>query len=109
MLWTTYGYLFIGTYFGVYFVTLSGAFVLVRNKYIPGPDVNEWLQGSFIKRNMFPNTDIQLSPMVSDFLKAWLVTKLTEPVRAGVTILSMPLLTRYLPARLLLLLRPKSK
>jgi hypothetical protein len=106
-LWSSYGYLFIGTYFSVYFITLGGAFVLVRADCIPGPDVNEWLQGSFVKAWFFPNRDLHLSPFVSDFLKAWLVTKLTEPVRAVVTIAAVPMLARTLPPRIMRLLRPK--
>ncbi len=48
-LWNNYGYLFIGTYFGVYFITLGSSFVLVHSGWLQGPDLNAWLHSSFLK------------------------------------------------------------
>jgi hypothetical protein len=79
--------------------------VLVRKGYVPGPDPAEWLRTSSLKAWLLPNTDIPLSPAVSDFLKAWLLTKLTEPVRAVLTIIAVPVLARRLPGRIMAFLR----
>jgi hypothetical protein len=59
-------------------------------------------------QDWFPSVaTVELSPLVENFLKAWLLTKLTEPVRAGVTLVALPVLTRKLPPRLLALLQRK--
>ncbi len=79
--------------------------MLVRKGYVPGPDPAEWLRTSSLKAWLLPNTDIPLSPAVSDFLKAWLLTKLTEPVRAVLTIIAVPVLARRLPGRIMAFLR----
>lgn len=104
-LWKSYGYLFIGTYFSIYFIVLGSTYVLVRRGVLPGPDIGEWINSTRLKRWVCPDKDLHLSKRGSDFLTAWLITKTTEPARAAITIVAIPVMVRYLPATALRFLR----
>ena len=111
-MWRSYGYLFVGGYFGLYFCTLGGLFFCVHSGIVKGPDVNTWINKSSFKQYIKKEGDIALSPLVTELLTAWLVTKTTEPLRFGITVVTVPLLVRYLPLTWLRLLRvhvPKSR
>lgn len=49
-LWTSYGYLFVGTYLSVYVVVLGGTFGLIRAGFIPAPDISAWVNSSRVKQ-----------------------------------------------------------
>ena len=104
-MWTQYGYLFISTYLSVYVVVLGGTYALVRNGVLPGPDINEFVNSSRLKKWVCPDKDLHLSKRASDFLTAWLITKTTEPARAAVTIVLVPAMVRFLPLPILRTLR----
>lgn len=65
-----------------------------------GPDVNAWINGSSIKK-YFTDAEVKLSPFWTKFLTAWALTKTTEPLRIVGTAAALPVVVRYLPARLL--------
>ncbi len=108
-MWRQYGYLFVATYLSVYVVTLSGTYALVENGVIAGPDVNEWLKTSTVKQMVFGDREVRCPPVLVNFMTAWLLTKLTEPVRAAVTVALIPIAVRRLPPRLLRALRVEPK
>jgi hypothetical protein len=62
--------------------------------------VNAWINGSSIKK-FFTESEVKLSPFWSEFLTAWALTKTTEPLRIVGTAAALPVVVRYMPARLL--------
>lgn len=105
--WRAYGYLFVGTYFGIYFLVLGSAYCLVRCGAIPAPDLNTWVNDSRVKKWVSPDKHLHLSKAASDFLTAWLIVKTTEPIRAAATIVAVPVMVRYLPIAVLSKLKVK--
>jgi hypothetical protein len=100
-LFVSYGYFAVATYLGVYVTTLSGLFVLVHAGLIPGPDVGAFINAWSVKKMLVGDDPVTLSPVVGEFLMAWLLTKTTEPVRLVVTIAAIPALVRRMPASIL--------
>jgi Protein of unknown function (DUF1279) len=96
----SYGTLAVVTYFSVYLITLSGLFILVNFKMIKGPDVNKFLNEWSVKK-FFIEKEVHIEPKYQDFATAWVLTKLTEPVRLGVTVAMLPFLVKKLPASIL--------
>ncbi len=68
--------------------------------WIAGPDVNAWINNSSIKK-YFTESEVKLSPFWAEFLTAWALTKTTEPLRIIGTAAALPVVVRYMPARLL--------
>lgn len=105
-MFVSYGWFAVATYLGVYVTTLSGLFACVHFGLIGVPvDVGAYLDASSMKKALLGDAPLQLPPVASEFLFAWLLTKTTEPARLVVTIAAVPWLVRHAPAPLLRLLR----
>jgi hypothetical protein len=96
-----YGYLAVGTYLGIYVVTLSGLFAAVRAGVVSGPDVNAFLSTWWVSQRVFGPGEWHLSEVAVDFGTAWLLTKTTEPLRLVATIPAVPFIAKRAPAGLL--------
>eukprot|EP01138_Halocafeteria_seosinensis_P007319 gb/GECG01007483.1/.p1 GENE.gb/GECG01007483.1/~~gb/GECG01007483.1/.p1 ORF type:complete len:310 (+),score=15.78 gb/GECG01007483.1/:1-930(+) len=96
-----YGGLTLTFYIGMYVGVLAIMWALVELGAVKGPDVNKWLRNSRIKQWISPNKELQVSPHITNFLTAWLLTKTTEPFRILITLFAVPALLRYLPMRML--------
>lgn len=95
-----YGPLTLTAYFALYLVVLGSFWGLVELGTVKGPDVNKWINNSRIK-HAITEDEIHLSPYLTNFLTAWLLTKTTEPFRMGAILFIMPALLRYLPLPML--------
>jgi hypothetical protein len=95
-LFKTFGWFTVAGYFFVYCVTLSSVFLLVRAGVVQGPDPTDWVNGLWIKKAITQET-IVLPAWSVQFATAWVLTKLTEPVRLVVTLALVPLAARRLP------------
>jgi uncharacterized membrane protein YeiB len=110
-LWTRYGWLTIITWFGMYNVVLWGIFAARRTGVFKGMEsakVQKWLNDLSLKKRFYGEEPIILSPVAIDFLVAWLLVKTTEPLRAIVIIMLVPVLVRRLPPWLLFRLGAKN-
>ncbi|RHY25037.1 hypothetical protein DYB32_008544 [Aphanomyces invadans] len=117
-LWNKYGWVGVGTYLGVYVVTLGSMFVAIEtgvlstaapSKATDSEDKNEafnivtatnklteWTKSVGLGAH-FNVPDV--SPTTGTFLIAWVATKFTEPVRLAVTLMITPRLARFLKTR----------
>eukprot|EP01041_Mallomonas_annulata_P000372 gene372-679_t len=104
-LWKSYGYVAVGTYLGIYVTTLGSIYFCldmdVFNSAAFGLDpvvavkkvcdVAEALTGYATLPEY-----IRLHPQLGTFAIAWVMTKVTEPVRFAATVLAVPKLARVL-------------
>ena len=81
-----YGGLTLTFYISMYVGVLAIIWALVELGAVKGPDVNKWLRNSRIKHWISPNKELQVSPHITNFLTAWLLTKTTEPFRILITL-----------------------
>lgn len=102
-MWKNYGSIAIGTYLSVYVVTLSSVFLCVDADVFNAAsvgldpisaikkvcDIYEKVTGS----NSLPGY-IRDHPTVGTFAIAWVMTKFTEPLRLGFTVLVVPSVAR---------------
>ncbi|KAF0752345.1 hypothetical protein AaE_006075 [Aphanomyces astaci] len=118
-LWNTYGWVGVGTYLGVYVVTLGSMFAAIETGLLStaapsnkddtnGSDdesfnivkatnkLTDWTKSMGLGAH-FNVPDV--SPTTGSFLIAWVATKFTEPVRLAVTLMITPRLARFLKAR----------
>ena len=102
---TSYGYLTIATYLGVYVITLASLYGAVLSDVIAGPDVDSYINGWFVKKALVGDREIHVPPAFTQFATAWVLTKTTEPLRLVVTIAAVPAIVRRAPAALLRALR----
>lgn len=100
-LFKQYGVFAVSTYLGVYVVTLFSLFGIVSAGAVQGPDINAFLAKQGERFGIERLKTLHLSPAVSNFLTAWLLTKTTEPVRLATTIVLVPVLARKLPPSVL--------
>lgn len=103
-LWQNYGTIAIGTYLGVYLTTLGSIFIAIDFDIFNAASVG--LDPAFaIKKfcdiaevitrsHALPNY-IEEHPRVGTFAIAWVMTKFTEPVRLGFTLLTVPSIARF--------------
>eukprot|EP01031_Cornospumella_fuschlensis_P035766 gene35766-43382_t len=107
-LWRNYGVLAVGTYLGVYVGTLGGVFVLLDAQLLSaasvGVDPAAAIQRVCDLVEMTTGLKslpgyIRENPRVGTFALAWALTKLTEPLRLGLTLAVVPSLARWLRAR----------
>lgn len=96
ILFKRYGYFAVATYLGVYVLTLFGLYGVVKLGLITGPDVNAFINNWSVKK-FFTDKDIEIPDGIRDFMTAWVMTKMTEPVRLVATIALVPFLVRRLP------------
>jgi len=104
-MWKKYGYLFVGTYASVYVTTLGALFISLDQDILQAAtfgldaetsvikfcDMVETLTGS----KDFPGY-IRENPRVGTFAIAWIMTKFTEPLRLGVTVVALPQIAKKL-------------
>jgi hypothetical protein len=108
MLFKSYGYFTVATYFSVYLVTLGGIYSCVKLGAIGElPDVNSWINSNFIKQAVLGQQRLEVPPWGLQFAAAWVLTKTTEPVRLLFTLAAVPVLVRRLPPRVLALFGAK--
>jgi len=92
-LWTKYGAVGIGTYAGVYVGTLATLYVAIDTGYLVAVDAVALARYLHLDTFMdFSN----VNPKASNFTLAWLLTKIIEPLRLGVTIAITPAIARKL-------------
>jgi Protein of unknown function (DUF1279) len=100
-----YGYVAIGTYLSVYLLTLGSIFTAldfdIFNAATFGLDPLHMIKKVCdLIENTTGNTSIPAyinkNPTVGTFAIAWIMTKFTEPVRLGLTILIVPKVSRIL-------------
>jgi len=98
-LWNNYGYLAIGTYFGIYITTLGSIFTCLDNDLLNAAafgldpaiavqkvcDIVEKISGY----STFPDY-VRQYPQLGTLAIAWVMTKLTEPLRLVFTIFIVP-------------------
>jgi len=89
-----YGVVFMGFYVGLYLVTLGSVYEVVALKHIDAAGVVSYLH------SMGVDKFVDLSPIANstagNFALAWLITKMTEPVRLAFTASITPALARSL-------------
>lgn len=105
-LWHRYGYIFLGTYLSIYLGALGGGFAVFHSGLIPPEmiigDTNVAIEKlvKFIRSHdslLFAEPylhTIQDTPAVTNLTLAWIATKLTEPLRALITVAITPRLAR---------------
>lgn len=103
-MWKSYGTIAIGTYFGVYLTTLGSIFLCVDMDVFNAASVGLDPVGAIQKvcsifesvtgSAALPNY-IRENPRVGTFAIAWVMTKFTEPLRLGFTLLTVPSIARW--------------
>eukprot|EP01038_Epipyxis_sp_PR26KG_P008040 gene8040-10895_t len=104
-MWKNYGTLAIGTYLCIYVSTLSSIFLAldfdVFNAATFGLDaVSAVNKVCDLIENTTGSTSIpayiRTNPRVGTFAIAWVMTKFTEPIRLGVTLATVPSISRFI-------------
>lgn len=104
IMWKTYGTVAIGTYLSIYVMTLSAVFTCIDLDIFHAAsvgldpvkaikkvcDIFESITGSGALSGY-----IKTHPRVGSFAIAWVLTKFTEPVRLGVTVVTVPAIARF--------------
>eukprot|EP01111_Echinosteliopsis_oligospora_P019665 TRINITY_DN9617_c0_g1_i1.p1 TRINITY_DN9617_c0_g1~~TRINITY_DN9617_c0_g1_i1.p1 ORF type:complete len:205 (-),score=74.49 TRINITY_DN9617_c0_g1_i1:3-617(-) len=91
-----YGPIGVTTYFGLYGLTLGSVYALVSSGVIMSNDVISLLQTLHVDKLI----DLEkVNPAAGHFAVAWILTKFTEPVRAGLTVVIVPPLYRFITGR----------
>jgi len=103
-MWKSYGTIAIGTYLGVYLTTLGSIFLCVDMDVFNAASVGLDPVGAIQKvctifetvtgSAALPNY-IRENPRVGTFAIAWVMTKFTEPLRLGFTLLTVPAIARW--------------
>lgn len=88
-LWHDYGWVGVSTYLTVYVGTLGMLFVAIRSGALGADTVVR-----MVTRLGLESHFDELDPKKGDFLMAWVATKLTEPLRAAVTMAITPKIAR---------------
>lgn len=105
VLFKRYGRLTLVTYLGVYVLTLSGLYALVRCGLVAGPDVNAFINGWFVKKAVLGDVEVHVPAAWGDFATAWVLTKTTEPLRLVATLAVVPVIVRRAPHSVLRFLK----
>ena len=90
-LWRQYGLVFLGTYLGIYVVTLGSVYELVSSNYLSAGNAAELLRYVYLDRVV--DVD-KIDPRMGNFAVAWILTKFTEPVRFVVAATVTPRVAR---------------
>jgi len=107
-LWKSYGIITVGTYLGVYVVTLGSVFVAldfdIFNAATFGLDPAFAIEKfcdlfETVTGNTFLPGYIRDHPKVGTFAIAWVMTKFTEPLRLGFTVATVPTIARFFGRR----------
>lgn len=103
-MWKNYGYVAIGSYLGLYVITLGSIFLCLdfdvfrastvgfspEEAILKVCDIFETVTGS----KALPGF-IREHPTVGTFAVAWVMTKFTEPLRLGVTLAAVPKIAQF--------------
>jgi hypothetical protein len=91
-----YGPIGIGTYFGMYGLTLAGIYALVSSGVLMATDAISMFKYVHLDKLI----DLEsLNPKAGNFAVAWILTKFTEPIRFGLTIAVTPSIYRFITGR----------
>jgi len=98
-LWRLYGWVGIGTYISIYALSLASLFLVVKNGAISGQDALRLV--SFL--HLSDRVDVEKLNSVDSwwgqFLVAWVLTKVVEPLRALLTLAITPFIARFFRRR----------
>ena len=97
----TYGWLAVGTYFGVWLCTISSVYAGLQFGLLPSPDLNAFLNGLSLKTYLFGPEPLVIPEWGRQLAVAFVVTKTTEPIRIVVVLGLVPSLVKRLPAGVL--------
>ncbi|SCO68639.1 conserved Plasmodium protein, unknown function [Plasmodium vivax] len=89
-----YGYIGLGTYFVVFFVTFSCCYFFVHFKYISLSDVTYWSEKMHLTKYVDDNLQKKIDSLWGELLFAYIASKVTEPVRIVITILITPYIAK---------------
>lgn len=95
-LWHKYGVFAIGTYGVIYVTTLGALYAGVSSHMFGAGDATQLLQ--YLGLDRFLDMT-QINGAVGNFTVAWLLAKLTEPIRMAVTVMITPSVARVFRAR----------
>jgi hypothetical protein len=109
ILWKKYGVLSIGTYLGIYAVTLSSIFLALDNGVFTTAafgmgDPHETVRTMaatiehYTGYEGIPNY-LRENPRVGTFALGWVMTKFTEPVRIAATVVAVPSLAKFFASK----------
>ena len=90
-LFRQYGAVAVGAYLSVYLCTLAALYVAVKERWLGGVDLQQWL--AWVG---WSGSVEELDPRKGDFAVAWIATKLTEPIRLALTAALTPTIARAL-------------
>lgn len=95
-LWNKYGYIGLGTYFGVYFLTLSSFFLATSSGILTGDQVNAWAEQLHLQNHIDIRKLEKVDSVWGRALVAWIATKLVEPLRLFVTVTITPTVAKHI-------------
>ena len=90
-LFRQYGAVAVGSYLTIYVSTLGLLYVAVKERWVGGMDVQHWMDWLGMSGYLE-----KLDPRSGDFAVAWIATKVTEPLRLGLTAVVTPTIARWL-------------
>jgi len=104
-IWNRYGFLAIGTYAALYITTLGSIFISLDLNIFDAttfgfdPEIAVLKVCDFVE-SLTGNRDfpgyIRQNPRVGTFALAWIMTKVTEPLRLAITLAVLPQMARML-------------
>lgn len=94
-LWKKYGLIGVGTYLGVYVLTLGGMYLAVSAGVVKTGDINSLVEKLHLDK-LFGKEELNIPPKAGNFMIAWVATKLTEPVRLIITLAITPPISRLI-------------
>ena len=97
----TYGWLAVGTYFGVWICTMSSVYSALQFGLLPSPDLNAFLNDLSLKNFLFGPEPLEIPAWGRQLAIAFVITKTTEPVRLVLVMGLVPTLVKRLPAGVL--------
>ncbi|ANQ09730.1 Uncharacterized protein PCOAH_00042990 [Plasmodium coatneyi] len=91
-----YGYIGLGTYFVVFFVTFSCCYFFVHFKYISLADLTYWSEKMHLTKYMNDDLQKKIDSLWGELIFAYIASKVTEPVRIVITILITPYIAKVI-------------
>ncbi|GAB67774.1 hypothetical protein PCYB_123400 [Plasmodium cynomolgi strain B] len=89
-----YGYIGLGTYFVVFFLTFSCCYFFVHFKYISLADLTYWSEKMHLTKYMNDDLQKKIDSLWGELIFAYIASKVTEPVRIVITILITPYIAK---------------
>lgn len=91
-----YGYVGLGTYFVVFFLTFSCCYFFVHFKYISLADITYWSEKMHLTKYMSDDLQKKIDSLWGELIFAYIASKITEPVRIVITILITPYIAKVI-------------